>query len=347
MTYKEVFSFDNLTKAGKKCKKGVRWKPSTQNFIRHEVRTIDKLHTSLQNKTYKAKKYYSFDKVERGKLRHIKSQCIEDRIAHKCFCDNFLVPLLTPKLIYDNSACIKHKGVSFANERIKCHLQKYYRHFGNEGYVLKFDIHSFFANIDHNILKEKVGILIKDSNLKQFFDTTVDENGDIGLGLGSQISQICATFFLNELDHYIKHKLKIKYYARYMDDGYLIHNSKDYLKHCLCEIERILNGLGLKLNKKKTQIIKLRKGFEFLKRKYILELRGKLIIIPCKDKVIREQRKIKKMFKLKVPIKAIINSIVCWRSSIIDTCSFHIVQSIKKLFYKLKGIYYDTNKTRI
>lgn len=63
-------------------------------------------------------------------------------------------------------------------------------------------------------------------------------------------SQVIATFYLNELDHFIKDDLKIKSYVRYMDDGVLIHNDKEYLKYCLKKIEKIIHKYRLELNKK-------------------------------------------------------------------------------------------------
>lgn len=80
--------------------------------------------------------------------------------------------------------------------------------------------------------------------------------GDIGLGIGSQISQVLALASANELDHFVKEKLHIKYYGRYMDDGYLIHRDKKYLAHCLEEIQAVCDKLGIVLNRKKTKIAK-------------------------------------------------------------------------------------------
>lgn len=72
----------------------------------------------------------------------------------------------------------------------------------------------------------------------------IDAFGDVGLGLGSQISQTFALASADRLDHYIKEVLRIKGYGRYMDDGYLIHHSKAYLQKCLSQIEQICNALG-------------------------------------------------------------------------------------------------------
>lgn len=90
-----------------------------------------------------------------------------------------------------------------------------------------------------------------------------------GLPIGNMTSQILAIFYLNDLDHFIKEKLRIKYYIRFMDDFVLIHEDKDYLKYCKGEINKELNKLKLKLNKK-TEIINISKGITFLGFKYII-----------------------------------------------------------------------------
>jgi hypothetical protein len=53
---------------------------------------------------------------------------------------------------------------------------------------------------------------------------------------------------LNEIDHFVKEKLHIKYYGRYMDDIYLLHGDKKYLDKCKIEIEKKLAEIGLSLN---------------------------------------------------------------------------------------------------
>ena len=78
-------------------------------------------------------------------------------------------------------------------------------------------------------------------------------------------NQILAIFYLNDLDHFIKEKLKIKYYVRYQDDFLLFHKSKKYLKYCLSEIENFLANEKLSLNKK-TRIFKNSDNFLFLGR---------------------------------------------------------------------------------
>lgn len=78
-------------------------------------------------------------------------------------------------------------------------------------------------------------------------------------------SQILAIYFLNDLDHFIKEELKIKYYIRYQDDGCLYHKYKAYLNYCLKRIDQFLKNEKLFLNNK-TRIYKNTNNFIFLGR---------------------------------------------------------------------------------
>lgn len=117
-----------------------------------------------------------------------------------------------------------------------------------------------------------------------------------GLPIGNMSSQALAILYLNELDHYIKEELKIKYYVRYMDDGVLIHSDKEYLKFCLEEIKKILNKYQLSLNKK-TNIVNIKEGFEFLGFRYYIK--NNKVILKVKNQTKRRfKRKIKTFNKL-------------------------------------------------
>jgi hypothetical protein len=139
------------------------------------------------------------------------------------------------------------------------------------------------------------------------------------LGLGSQVSQISAIYLPNRLDHFIKEKLQIKYYSRYMDDLYLIHESKEYLRYCIKEIQKICDQLKITINMKKTRIEKLDHGIEFLKGKYKLLSSGKVLKLPGKASTKRMRRKLVK-FKLlldkgKIDFGDIRNSYQAWRGN--------------------------------
>ena len=131
-------------------------------------------------------------------------------------------------------------------------------------YILKCDISKFFSSIDQEILKQKLKRKIKDKDALDIIFKIIDSEEN-GLGIGNMTSQVLAIFYLNDLDHYIKEVLKIKYYVRYQDDFLLFHPSKDYLKECLEKIKTFLAKEKLLLNKK-SRIYKNTNHFIFLGR---------------------------------------------------------------------------------
>lgn len=83
--------------------------------------------------------------------------------------------------------------------------------------------------------------------------------------LGNLTSQFFANVYLNELDQFVKHKLKIKYYLRYVDDFAILHSSKEQLKIWKKEIEKFLDeGLMLELHPDKSKILNLSRGVDFV-----------------------------------------------------------------------------------
>lgn len=158
-----------------------------------------------------------------------------------------------------------------------------------------------YVNDDINHLKkieykkvQKTNVKDKVKKLNEIINIPLYEK-DKGFPIGNMTSQIIATFYLNELDHYIKEKLKIKYYIRYMDDGVLIHHDKEYLKYCLEEINKIVNNYNLVLNRK-TRIYSSKDQIEFLGFKFIIKNR---IIMKVKNQTKHKfKRKLNKMYKL-------------------------------------------------
>lgn len=114
-----------------------------------------------------------------------------------------------------------------------------------------------------------------------------------GLSIGRMISQTIATFYLDELDHYIKEKLKIKAYVRYQDDAILIHQDKEYLKFCLKEIEKILTKYKLQLNSK-TKIYSSTEEIEFLGFRFLYN--NKIVMKISNKTKKRFKKKMRKLY---------------------------------------------------
>lgn len=146
----------------------------------------------MKDRKFKPDPFYEFDIKERGHDRHIKSVTVRERGVQRCLCDYAIVPAISRSFIYDNGASQKNKGYTFAMRRMECHLRKYYRKHGSEGYILLFDFSKFFDNISHAVVKQIIDKALNDQELKDLTNQFVDAFGTVGLGLGSQVSQIFA-----------------------------------------------------------------------------------------------------------------------------------------------------------
>lgn len=185
------------------------------------------------------------------------------------------------------------KGYTFSVNRLCEKLRRHYGKHGTDGYILLFDFSKFFERVSHELVKRILRGEFHDAKLLRLIEHFIDAFGNIGMGLGSQISQILALASASRLDHGVTELLRIGQYGRYMDDGYLIHRDKEYLKECLSVIQRICDELKIVLNTKKTQIVKLSHGFTYLKIRFFILPTGKIIRKIYKRSVTKERQKLK------------------------------------------------------
>ena len=329
-------NFEELLNSTNKVIRGVSWKSSTQSYILKRLIWVSNTHNRIQSKTYKTKGYNEFTIHERGKPRLIRSCHISDRTVQKTFNETVLKPRIYPKLIYDNSASQKGKGPDCALRRLKTHLCKFYRKHRNNGYALLLDFKNYFGNIDKEILIAKLSKVLEPDEL-EFMKIFLNNDKD-GLGLGSEVNQTCAIFYANDLDHFIKEKLRIKYYARYMDDSYLIHEDKRYLEYCFEEIKKICERDGIILNERKCKIINFKTdNLNFLKKQIRLADSGKIITRPIKRNYIRRKHRLVEQSKLIkrgiITSKNVDDSYESWRGFITKyDVPYYLLKEIDKLY---------------
>lgn len=281
---------------------------------------------------------YKIFKVYEPKERVVMTNSYKDKVVQHSLCDNVLEPKLSKQFIYDNYASQKGKGTHFGLDRVVLFMRSYYRKNGLNGWILKCDITKYFYNIRHDILKQQVRKSIADEKCLWLIDMIIDSTDGVGIPIGNQSSQLFALLYLSDLDHYIKEKLKIKYYGRYMDDFYLLHPDKEYLKYCLSEIKKIVEGLGLKLNPK-TQIMPISQGLDFLGFHTYLTSTGKVIKKIRRRSKSNVRRKLKKMKGLveegKLTIETPEQSYQSWRGHAIHGNSYHLIKDMDKYYQKL------------
>ena len=366
-SYENTFQYTHFLSSMKKCTVGVGWKTSVQNYYLNCIIKVYRDYLCMINK--KLPSPISDRKIriyERGKERTITPIHIKDRMIQKVLCDYYLTPILIPKLIYDNGASVKGKGVSFARKRMAKHLADAIKEYGTDFYVLSYDFKSFFDSIPHKTCRHILEKYIADkdiikitmdiikaphlADIKKIKDKTeigrrIEQLGKdelCGICLGSQVSQIMALVIANELDHYVKDYRKFRYYIRYMDDGKVFAKTKEELVQLFEEMKIICCKLGLKFNSKKTNIKHIKCGFTFLKTRYFVDSQsGKIIKKLSHAGIVRMRRKLRKL-SVKyndgtLSLNHVYDSMQSWLAHAKIADSYKTVGSMLRLYRKLFG----------
>ncbi len=295
--FEKVVDFNNMYKAYRKAKCGKGFKKSSAKFGIMALDGINKLIEQLIDHTYTISDYQEF-KVYEPKERIIKTTSFKDKVVQHSLCDNVILPKLKEIFIYDNCAGQKGKGTLFGLNRLSEQMKEFHKRYGLKGYILKCDISKFFYSIPHDKLKDIVQYhFYYDKDICWLCDLFIDSTEGKGIPLGNQINQGFALLYLDGLDKLITGELGIEFYGRYMDDFFLIHQSKDYLKYCLEIITKFLDTLELKLNGK-TQIFPFKNGVSYLGFHTYITDKGKVIRKLKNQNKHNAQRKYLKMAKL-------------------------------------------------
>lgn len=280
-TYNKIFnklcSLENLKLAFKKAKKGKSKKWYVKEFECNLDNELTKLKMELDNQTYRPQTLKRFI-VRDPKTRVVHASAFRDRVVHHAIC-NIIEPVFEKIFINDSYANRKKKGTLSGLNRFDKFKHKVTRNRellrsakdGNMtvGYALKADIRHYFDTVDLEILMEIIQKKIIDSKVLRLIKAILD-NHDFktkgkGMPLGNLTSQFFANVYLNELDYYVKHKLKVKYYIRYVDDFVILHRSKEKLALYRWMIDNFLKQrLKLELHPEKSKIVPLHYGVKLL-----------------------------------------------------------------------------------
>ena len=335
--FEKVIDFNNMYRAYRKAKCGKGYKKSSAKFGVMALDGINKLIQQLKDKTYKISPYQEF-KVYEPKERIIKTTSFKDKVVQHSLCDNVILPKLQSVFIYDNCAGQKGKGTLFGLDRLEEQMKEFYIRYGYTGYILKCDISKFFYNIPHEALKDIVSYHFSDKDIQWLCDLFIDSTQGKGIPLGNQINQGLALLYLDGMDKLIKGELGIEFYGRYMDDFYLIHHSKEYLKYSLEIIKEFLKTLDLELNSK-TQIFPFKNGVSYLGFHTYITDNGKAIRKLKNQNKRNAQKKYLKMAKLvksgKLPEEKFNASYNAWKNHISHGNCYKLGQITDKKINKI------------
>ena len=325
--YSDLYNLNNIINMTDKVLSKVKNKERREKFLLYYSEHIINIKKRLESNDINLGKYNIF-LITDPKCRVIMSQSIEDKVINHLIAEYLLVRTFENRYIDSMCATRVGKGSGYATKLMKKYLNEIkLKH--NKFYILKLDIKKYFYNIDHNILKRILKDNIKDKDALSILFKVIDSTNeryineriiklkerrinhlsneklisetreiplyeyDKGCGIGDQTSQAFGLIYLNEICHFIKEDLHIKYFINYMDDFVIIHEDKKYLEYCLNTIrDKLYNEYKLELNRK-TRIYNINEGIEFLGYRYIIK----------NNKVIVKLRNItKKNFKKNVNI---------------------------------------------
>lgn len=259
-TFEEIFDFENLLNAAYQCRKGKTKTNSTLVFFDNLEENIIQIQNELIWGMYEMSPYRHFYVFE-PKRRLIAAPHFRDRVVHRAI-HNVIEPLFDVRYIHDSYACRTNKGTHKGASRAQSFIGRVENKHGR-AYALKADIKHYFSSVDHYILKSILDAKLKCARTKSLLFYVIDNSPSdaigVGIPLGNLTSQLFANVYLNELDHYVKHTLKVKNYIRYMDDFTIIHHDKAQLHQWRQDIESFLwRNLRLKTNSK-TQVFPISK----------------------------------------------------------------------------------------
>ena len=264
--FHNVVSLSNLLQAWKEFKKCKTKKIDIADFEFNLENNLFFLHQELINKTYKPAKYQAFF-VYDPKRRHIHKAVVMDRVLNQAVF-RVLYQIFDKHFIFHSYSSRLKKGTHKASKNLFIALRKESKNWKQPVFVLKCDIKKFFDCIDHIILFELIKKKISDADTLWLIDKILksfEKSPNVGLHLGNVTSQLFANVYLNELDQFIKHKLKIEYYFRYADDFILVSKNEKLLMYYKKEIEVFLReNLKLELHPDKVFIRKLKRGIDFV-----------------------------------------------------------------------------------
>ncbi|MEW6357963.1 MAG: reverse transcriptase domain-containing protein [Planctomycetota bacterium] len=273
--FEKIVSFDNMLLAARKAERGKRARPDVCAFDFNLEKELVDLKDELKSAAYRPGPYRCFT-VHEPKERFISVVPFRDRVVHHAIC-NVVVPLLERSFIYDTYANRVGKGMHQALVRFRQFVQRY-------RYVLKCDIKKYFATIDHDILLGKLERRIRcrrtmellrrivessppQESIVQYFpgdDLWTPMDRRKGIPLGNLTSQFFANFYLNDFDHYVKERLRVKPYVRYVDDFSIFGHEKDQLWAAYSHCRGFMENERLRLHPRKTRIYRTDEGTEFV-----------------------------------------------------------------------------------
>jgi hypothetical protein len=271
--FERICAFENLIPAGKAALRGKRMRPPGSLFLAEFEKEIFALHEELWAGTYRHGGYTYFT-IHEPKERLVAAAPFRDRVVHHAIV-RVIEPIFDRRFIEDSFACRIGKGSHAAMRRAAEFARRW-------PYAMKCDVRKYFPSIDHEVLTGLLQRVIADERLmgllRHILNSHADgrrqqwtPGGDLfdvqvlkrGLPIGNLTSQFFANVYLNPLDHFVKHELRVKGYVRYMDDFLLFGDDRATLRQQGREVRDKLAELRLEIHPDKYRLVPTASGVDF------------------------------------------------------------------------------------
>lgn len=345
MQYSQLISIENIFQAWKEFRRGKRNKKDVQIFERKLEDNLFNLHQKLKSKIYRHGTYSEFY-VNDPKRRNIHKAKVEDRIVHHLLY-KFLYQIFDRTFTFDSYSCRLEKGTHRAIKRLEKFTGTVSKNYSRDCWALKLDIKKFFESVDHDILKDLIRRKVFDRDMLLLINKVInsfcschsgldpESKNCKGIPLGNLTSQVFANIYLNKLDQFVKHKLKVKYYLRYADDFVILSPNRTHLSQYVDAIEQFLkDSLKLELHPKKIIIRKLSWGVDFCG----------YIVLP--HYILPRTKTKRRIFKKVLKAQISNQSLQSYLGYFSHAHSFNLTQNLKNLQY-YNGYEYKINNLRL
>jgi len=262
--WEKLCNEDNLFRAYKKARKHKTQKYYVLEFEKNLQTNLSLLRTELLLHAYRPRPLQTFIICD-PKTRKISKSDFRDRIIHHALC-NIIEPIFEKSFIFDSYANRGGKGTLKAIRRFEQLSRKVSQNHSQNAFVLKADIKHYFEEVDHIMLINIIHKKIRDPKVMWLIKIILKNySAEKGMPLGNLTSQFLANVYLNELDQFVKRRLKVEYYIRYVDDFVILEKDKERLLFLKKRIDTFLiEQLNLHLHLHKTLICNIKQGITFL-----------------------------------------------------------------------------------
>ncbi len=319
--FEQFCTLENLFAASREALRGKRCKPGVARYFAEQEKEVVALAEALRAGSYRHGPYRYFT-IHEPKERIVAAAPFRDRVLHHAIV-RIIEPFFEGRFIDDSFACRKGKGTHAALRRAADFARRY-------RYALKCDVTKYFPSIDHLMLLRLLRRVVGDEGLMRVIEEVLGSHRDgierewagddllsvtlrpRGLPIGNLTSQFFANVYLNEVDQFVKHTLRVRGYVRYVDDFILFGDDRGRLRECGSAVREKLAELRLRINPDKYRLLPTRLGVDFVGFVSFSDGRRKVRATNVRAFQVRLRRQLWRARRGRVPLAKVGESVRSW-----------------------------------